>query len=152
MIYQRTDANMTSSWTTICLFNVENKLDFMLPWVCTLIHVDYITLKNAIRTSVTLSCALCTTFNWRAQSKNDPLIFRPFLKVFRSSWQLLLKTFKNGRKIKGSFLLWAFQLWSITEQQGPVVQRPIRANPGLNFNPSFFISSIKSLLGKNFHY
>ena len=23
--------------------------------------------------------------NWRAQSKNDPLIFRPFLKVFRSS-------------------------------------------------------------------
>ena len=49
-------------------------------------------------------------YNWRAQSKNDPLIFRPFLKVFRSSWQLLLKTFKNGRKIKGSFLLWAFQL------------------------------------------
>ena len=27
--------------------------------------------------------------NWKAQSKNDPLIFRPFLKVFRSSWQLL---------------------------------------------------------------
>ena len=51
-----------------------------------------------------------TRSNWRAQSKNDPLIFRPFLKVFRSSWQLLLKTFKNGRKIKGSFLLWAFQL------------------------------------------
>ena len=48
--------------------------------------------------------------NWRAQSKNDPLIFRPFLKVFRSSWQLLLNTFKNGWKIKGSFLLWAFQL------------------------------------------
>ena len=34
-------------------------------------------------------------FIWRAQSKNDPLIFQPFLKVFRSSWQLLLKTFKN---------------------------------------------------------
>ena len=48
--------------------------------------------------------------NWRAQSKNDPLIFRPFLKVFRSSWQLLLNTFKNGQKIKGSFLLWALQL------------------------------------------
>ena len=47
---------------------------------------------------------------WRAQSKNDPLIFRPFLKVFRSSWQLLLNTFKNGRKIKGSFLLWTFQM------------------------------------------
>ena len=26
--------------------------------------------------------------------------------------QLLLNTFKNGRKIKGSFLLWAFQLCS----------------------------------------
>ena len=24
-------------------------------------------------------------YKWRAQSKNDPLIFRPFLKVFRSS-------------------------------------------------------------------
>ena len=48
--------------------------------------------------------------NWKAQSKNDPLIFRPFLKVFRSSCQLLLNTFKNGRKIKGSFLLWALQL------------------------------------------
>ena len=32
--------------------------------------------------------------NWKAQSKNDPLIFRPFLKVFRSSCQLLLNTFK----------------------------------------------------------
>ena len=54
--------------------------------------------------------------NWRAQSKNDPLIFRPFLKVFRSSWQLLLKTFKNGRKIKGSFLLWAFQFIAVNIQ------------------------------------
>ena len=26
--------------------------------------------------------------NWKAQSKNDPLIFQPFLKVFRSSWIL----------------------------------------------------------------
>ena len=26
--------------------------------------------------------------NWKAQRKNDPLIFRPFLKVFRSSWIL----------------------------------------------------------------
>ena len=48
--------------------------------------------------------------NWKAQSKNDLLIFRPFLKVFRSSCQLLLNTFKNGQKIKGSFLLWALQL------------------------------------------
>ena len=52
-------------------------------------------------------------YNWRAQSKNDPLIFQPFLKVFRRSWQLLLNTFKNGRKIKGLFLFWAFQLDSI---------------------------------------
>ena len=31
---------------------------------------------------------------------------------------------------------------------GPVVQRPISPNPGLNFNPAFFISLFKSLLGK----
>ena len=34
--------------------------------------------------------------------------------------------------------------------QGPVVQRPISSNPGLNFNPAFFISLFKSLLGKIF--
>ena len=33
---------------------------------------------------------------------------------------------------------------------GPVVQRPISSNPGLNFNPAFFISLFKSLLGKVF--
>ena len=33
---------------------------------------------------------------------------------------------------------------------GPVVQRPISSNPGLNFNPAFFISLFKSLLGKIF--
>ena len=32
----------------------------------------------------------------------------------------------------------------------PVVQRPISPNPGLNFNPAFFISLFKSLLGKIF--
>ena len=34
--------------------------------------------------------------------------------------------------------------------QGPVVQRPISSNPGLNFNPAFFISLFKSLFGKIF--
>ena len=33
---------------------------------------------------------------------------------------------------------------------GPVVQRPISPNPGLNFNSGFFISLSKSLLGKIF--
>ena len=64
----------------------------------------------SLTTNIRCKESLIANINWRAQSKNDPLIFRPFLKVFRSSWQLLLKTFKNGRKIKGSFLLWAFQL------------------------------------------
>ena len=30
-------------------------------------------------------------------------------------------------------------------QQGPVVRRPISANPGLNFSPDFFLSLLKSL-------
>ena len=30
---------------------------------------------------------------------------------------------------------------------GPVVQRPISANPGLNFNPGFYISQLKSSFG-----
>ena len=34
--------------------------------------------------------------------------------------------------------------------QGPVVQRLISANPGLNCNPAFFISLFKSILGKIF--
>ena len=33
---------------------------------------------------------------------------------------------------------------------GPVVQRPISVNPGLDLNPGFFISFFQSLLGKNF--
>ena len=33
---------------------------------------------------------------------------------------------------------------------GPVVQRSISPNPGLNFNSGFFISLSKSLLGKIF--
>ena len=35
-----------------------------------------------------------------------------FSAIFESvqKLQLLLNTFKNGRKIKGSFLLWAFQM------------------------------------------
>ena len=34
--------------------------------------------------------------------------------------------------------------------QGPVVQRPTSANPGLDFNPGFFTSFFQILLGKNF--
>ena len=34
--------------------------------------------------------------------------------------------------------------------QGPVVQRPISPNPGLNFNSGFFIPLSKSLLRKIF--
>ena len=37
-----------------------------------------------------------------------------------------------------------------TKDQGPVVQRLISANPGLNCNPAFFISLFKSILGKIF--
>ena len=35
--------------------------------------------------------------------------------------------------------------------QGPVVQRPISSNPGLNLSPAFFISLFKSFW-ENFHY
>ena len=38
----------------------------------------------------------------------------------------------------------------IITAQGPVVQRPISPNPGLTFNPGFFISLFKSLFGKIF--
>ena len=37
-----------------------------------------------------------------------------------------------------------------TDFQGPVVRRPISANPGLNFNLHFFIPLLKSLFGKIF--
>ena len=36
---------------------------------------------------------------------------------------------------------------SIVIDQGPVVQRLISANPGLNFNPGFYISLFKSRFG-----
>ena len=42
--------------------------------------------------------------NWRAQSKNDPLIFRPFLKVFRSSWILACGHFQKWAKNQGIVL------------------------------------------------
>ena len=42
--------------------------------------------------------------NWRAQSKNDPLIFRPFLKVFRSSWILACGHFQKWPKNQGIVL------------------------------------------------
>ena len=37
-------------------------------------------------------------------------------------------------------------------QQGPVVRRPISANPGLKFSPNFFISLLKSLFREKFPY
>ena len=44
--------------------------------------------------------------NWKAQSKNDPLIFRPFLKVFRSSWILAC-----GLSFTRYTLFWFFFCW-----------------------------------------
>ena len=42
--------------------------------------------------------------NWKAQSKNNPLIFRPFLKVFRSSWILACGHFQKWPKNQGIVL------------------------------------------------
>ena len=36
--------------------------------------------------------------------------------------------------------------------QGPVVRKPVSANPGLNFNLGFFFLFIKSTLSDNFLY
>ena len=44
--------------------------------------------------------------NWKAQSKNDPLIFWPFLKVFRSSWILAC-----GLSFTQYTLFWFFFHW-----------------------------------------
>ena len=41
-------------------------------------------------------------------------------------------------------------MYGLCGDQAAVVQRPISPNPGLNFNPAFFISLFKSLLGKIF--
>ena len=41
----------------------------------------------------------------------------------------------------------SLQAFLYTILQRPVVRRPIRANPVLNFNPGLFISLFKSLLG-----
>ena len=41
---------------------------------------------------------------WRAQSKDDPLIFQPFLKVFRSSWILACGHFQKWPKNQGIVL------------------------------------------------
>ena len=49
----------------------------------------------------------------------------------------------------GNRLLTIFQI-QLQTPQGPVVQRSISPNPGLNFNSGFFISLSKSLLGKIF--
>ena len=40
--------------------------------------------------------------------------------------------------------------FGVDMDQGPVVRRPISANPGLNFNLRFFIPLLKSLFGKIF--
>ena len=47
-------------------------------------------------------------------------------------------------------LIFLVTLDSKAENQGPVVRRPISANPGLNFNLRFFIPLLKSLFGKIF--
>ena len=39
---------------------------------------------------------------------------------------------------------------NLLTHQGPVVQRPISASPGLNFNAGFYISFFQSLLEKIF--
>ena len=44
------------------------------------------------------------------RARTIPWFFGHFWKCPHAKIQLLLNTFKNGRKIKGSFLLWAFQL------------------------------------------
>ena len=56
-------------------------------------------------------------FYWLLQSsigglraRTIPWFFGHFLKCPHAKIQLLLNTFKNGWKIKGSFLLWALQL------------------------------------------
>ena len=59
-----------------------------------------------------IHCSICIVFmegplcmnNWKAQSKNDPLIFRPFLKVFRSSWILACGHFQKWPKNQGIVL------------------------------------------------
>ena len=45
-----------------------------------------------------------------------------------------------------SFILLIRSIISFTDQ-GPVVRRPISANPGLNFNLGFFIPLLKGLFG-----
>ena len=42
--------------------------------------------------------------NWKAQSKNDPLIFWLFLKVFRSSWILARGHFQKWLRNQGIIL------------------------------------------------
>ena len=46
--------------------------------------------------------------------------------------------------------IWMYVLSAAIGGLISVVQRPISSNPGLNFNPAFFISLFKSLLGKIF--
>ena len=36
---------------------------------------------------------------------------------------------------------------TLSTNQGPIVRKPVIANPGLNFNPGFYISLIKSRFG-----
>ena len=48
------------------------------------------------------------------RKKNQNSVYRVKLSP-HAKIQLLLNTFKNGRKIKGSFLLWAFQLYFLSQ-------------------------------------
>ena len=56
--------------------------------------------------------------NWKAQSKNDPLIFRLFLKVFRSSWILACGHFQKWPKNQGIVLALSppiIAIWNISQ-------------------------------------
>ena len=46
------------------------------------------------------------------RERTIPWFFGHFWKCPHAKIQLLLNTFKNGRKIKGSFLLWALQFYA----------------------------------------
>ena len=63
-------------------------------------------------------------------------------RSFSGRKQLLGDCFFTVNKIKTNLLPLA------TKDLGPVVQRPISPNPGLNFNSGFFIPLSKSLLRK----
>ena len=52
---------------------------------------------------------------------------------------------KQGHRLYSTLIKWTF--WSYkNEHKGPVVRKPISANPGLNFAQGFWFSCLKALL------